>query len=362
MTKLILVGGFLGAGKTTLLLESARWLSKQGYRVGLVTNDQGEQLVDTSLANDASIPVSEVSGGCFCCRFPDLLQAMHRLQEAVQPEVILAEPVGSCTDLAATVLRPLSLYYGEEYTLAPLTVLVGADHDTSQFSGLVNYLYEKQLAEAEYILLNKSDLLDEAARAQRLAQLSAAYGNAKALAISARNGSGVAPWLEQMLATESRLSQQLQIDYGSYAEAEAELGWLNSRGLLQAGAPFSPEEWMARTMLGLSSRFAQEQTAIAHMKMHLQTPQGVFKASMTATEGDLSWDSRIPDAKTEEAQFIFNLRAASSPQQLEEAVRVTLDNAGVGAQVRCEITHFECFRPSPPKPTYRIPIQLDASI
>jgi G3E family GTPase len=357
VTRLILVGGFLGAGKTTLLLKAARWLSGQGYRVGLVTNDQGEQLVDTSLAKDAAIPVTEVAGGCFCCRFPDLLNALHILEQNVKPDVVLAEPVGSCTDLAATVLRPLSRYYGEHYTLAPLTVLVGADRDSGHFSSRVDYLYAKQLAEAEYILLNKTDLLDAEEITARVESLRLHNLNAQVMAISARQGSGIEPWLKSMLSTSSRLGQNLDIDYQTYAEAEAELGWLNSRGLLRAQSPFSPEAWMSRTLLSLNTLFAREQTAIAHMKMHLHTAQGVFKASVTATEGALSWDSRVPDVLTEEAQFLFNVRAAASPQILEEAVRSTLDEAGSDWQLHCDITHFECFRPAPPQPTYRITLE-----
>ena len=51
MTKkidLVLVGGFLGAGKTSLLFEMAKRLNKQGKKVGLITNDQASELVDTS--------------------------------------------------------------------------------------------------------------------------------------------------------------------------------------------------------------------------------------------------------------------------------------------------------------------------
>src|SRR5256885_871381 len=101
-TRLIIVGGFLGAGKTTLLLQSARRLTERGYRVGLVTNDQGKDLVDTTLLSQENFPVTEVAGSCFCCAFPDLLQALSQLQDAVQPDVVLAEPVGSCTDLVST--------------------------------------------------------------------------------------------------------------------------------------------------------------------------------------------------------------------------------------------------------------------
>lgn len=45
----ILVGGFLDAGKSTLLLATAQRLATQGFGVGLVTNDQGENLVEPSL-------------------------------------------------------------------------------------------------------------------------------------------------------------------------------------------------------------------------------------------------------------------------------------------------------------------------
>lgn len=123
-TRLVITGGFLGAGKTTLLLKAAQRLTKRGYRVGLLTNDQGEDLVDTALGTQAAIPVTEVAGGCFCCRFPDLVAGLQRLQEVAAPDIVLLEPVGSCTDLVATVVRPLVQFHGNTYQLAPLTILL----------------------------------------------------------------------------------------------------------------------------------------------------------------------------------------------------------------------------------------------
>ena len=158
-TRIIVVGGFLGSGKTTLLLRAAQELVDRGYRVGLVTNDQGEDLVDTALGKNAHVPVAEVAGGCFCCRFPDLMTSLQQLQDVAKPDVILAEPVGSCADLVATVLRPLVQFYGEQYELAPLTVMLDGSRAIADFSPDVRYLYQQQLAEAEVILLSKSDLL-----------------------------------------------------------------------------------------------------------------------------------------------------------------------------------------------------------
>ncbi len=45
----ILIGGFLGAGKTTAVAALAARLSKKGLKVGLITNDQGQELVDTAM-------------------------------------------------------------------------------------------------------------------------------------------------------------------------------------------------------------------------------------------------------------------------------------------------------------------------
>lgn len=68
-TRLIVVGGFLGAGKTTLLWEAARRLMKQWLNVGLITNDQAPELVDSALLSLNNLHVAEVSGSCFCCNF-----------------------------------------------------------------------------------------------------------------------------------------------------------------------------------------------------------------------------------------------------------------------------------------------------
>ena len=71
----IMVGGFLGAGKTTALVRLAGRLQAAGQRVGLITNDQSVGLVDTALAAAHDLPVEEITGGCFCCRFDSLTAA-----------------------------------------------------------------------------------------------------------------------------------------------------------------------------------------------------------------------------------------------------------------------------------------------
>src|SRR5437879_1387696 len=163
----LMIGGFLGAGKTTAILQLARRLTSRGLRVGLITNDQSIGLVDTAVLENGEFQVEEITGGCFCCRFNSLVEASDRLSQSTRPDVFIAEPVGSCTDLIAAVSFPLRKIYGEEYCVAPLSVLVDSIRaerilglqEGNGFSPKVRYVYGKQLEEAEIIVINKCDLL-----------------------------------------------------------------------------------------------------------------------------------------------------------------------------------------------------------
>jgi G3E family GTPase len=353
-TSLILVGGFLGAGKTTLLLRAARLLAERGRRVGLVTNDQGEDLVDTALAAWQEIPVTEVAGGCFCCRFPDLIKALRRLQKSVSPDIILAEPVGSCTDLAATVLRPLAGYYPEQFRLAPLTVLVEPGRRSKGFPSAVDYLYHKQLAEAEIIILNKLDTLDAGQQQERLAELKSAYPTAHLMGLSARTGQGVAEWLETALARPSSVAQALELDYARYADAEACLGWLNAKGAIHSLTPFSATAWVEALLHMLEDSFASHNAPIAHIKVQMSTPTAAVKASLTQAGAPISWDVWAETSTTGVAQFIVNARVNADPRTLGQVVRRAVEALTPHPDYRCDYTHFECFSPLPPQPTHRL--------
>src|SRR6266481_4096263 len=97
--RFLMLGGFLGAGKTTTIARLARHYQSRGMKVGIVTNDQATDLVDTNSLRAQGFDVGEVPGACFCCNFNKLTETVGELEKSARPDIVLAEPVGSCTDL-----------------------------------------------------------------------------------------------------------------------------------------------------------------------------------------------------------------------------------------------------------------------
>jgi G3E family GTPase len=188
------------------------------------------------------------------------------LQEVANPDVILAEPVGSCTDLVATVLRPLVQFYGEQYELAPLTVLMDGSRAITDFSSDVHYLYQQQLTEAEVILLSKSDLLSPGEQLLQETSSQTAFPQAHVLSTSAHSGKGLDRWLDIVLGQSSANPEALIIDYQRYANAEAALGWLNAKGQVRTSQPYSLSQWTTELLTHLDLLCARHNSPIAHIK------------------------------------------------------------------------------------------------
>lgn len=357
----LMIGGFLGAGKTTAMLRAAEHLAAKGHRVGLIMNDQSEALVDTALARAHAYPVEEIAGGCFCCRFNSLTDAAARLTSATRPDVFLAEPVGSCTDLAATVALPLRQMYGDQYRVAPLSVMIDPDRalrilgleSGNAFSPKVEYIYVKQLEEADIIVINKIDRVAPERVAALRAALEARFPNARALTISARRGDGVADWIDGLLS-DCGAGRVLDIDYDTYADGEALLGWLNSTVALR-GDSIEADDWLRRLATAIHKHLAADAIEIAHLKLTLLPPGGHGIAVVNATRTDTPPERAFAlDAQVDEAEVTINLRAETDPERLEAAVRAAIQETAGGPGVSATVTHLERFRPGRPVPTHRL--------
>jgi len=351
MVQVIIVAGFLGSGKTTLVTHAAQRLQAQGLRVGVITNDQAGDLVDTAVVNAAHVPVVEVVGGCFCCRFPDLWRAVTTLLETVAPDVIFAEPVGSCTDLAATLIRPLRAYHASTVTVAPLTVLVDPTREWRSAPLAAQYLHQQQLREAELVLVSKADLLPPAQVRQVTHRWQTAAPQAPVRLLAASDGAAVDAWLAQVRTTHSEALVLRDIDYAEYAAAEAALGWLNATMRVHATRPFSLAAWLPAAALQWAQLCTQHDAWIAHVKVAVESAAGLAKVSLMADGRPPHWDVWPGEHMVDVAHVVINARVALPPEQLA-AVFVAWQ-AALPAWMTAEVVHQEVFAPAPPQPTFR---------
>jgi hypothetical protein len=353
---LVFVGGFLGAGKTALILAAGRELERRGISSATVMNDQGDALVDAGLSARQGRLTAEVTGGCFCCRFSALLRALEGLR-AGAPEVIFAEPVGSCADISATTLRPL-LELRDRYRLAPFTVLADPRRAVELLSPDADpnlaFLFRKQIEEADLVCYTKSDL-SFAPPAQQVE-------NGRRL--SAKTGQGVAAWLDEVLSGRLAAAERvLEIDYAQYARAEAALVWLNLQARIEPRVPCSPPLVLGPFLEQLDRGLTAEKIVIVHMKAIVDSPEGWVKAAQCANgeppevEGDLA---ASPAARHD---LLLNLRALGSAAKIRAIVEralgaiegvVTEPDGAPDGTAPDRGPRIRCFHPAAPRPERRI--------
>jgi G3E family GTPase len=363
--KLIFSGGFLGSGKTTALAALAKRLIEKGMRVGFVTNDQSENLVDTiivrQMLTDLGVPVEEVVKGCFCCKFDELIDHVEKIL-AHNPDVLMGEPVGSCTDFVAAVANPIKIQYRDAFRFAPFSIMVDPERVQSlilnetqtDFPEDVAYLFGKQLEEADTIVLNKIDLLTEKESHRLLQALDERYPGKKLMAVSARQGTGMDEWLDDLISGRPGANTVLsQIDYDRYANAEAVLGWLNAAVKLQADQPFDAGQFMTSLAISLRDRFKDERGEIGHLKFVLTSAGKSMWANLTHLAAEPIVGGEKLDGLSR-ATLIVNARVRLEPEDLEAIVRDSLDRVSGELAVNSHVDDLQCFSPAYPNPPHII--------
>ncbi|MDJ0836323.1 MAG: GTP-binding protein [Acidobacteriota bacterium] len=361
----VMIGGFLGAGKSTSILELAKHLDAKGLKVGLITNDQGTNLVDTLKLRSQGFAVEEIPGGCFCCRFNTLTEAAENLDAATRPDIFIAEPVGSCTDLIASVSYPLRRIYGDRFSIAPLSVVVdplrcmrvlGIGNERG-FSQKVTYIYLKQLEEAATIIINKADLITQDQETALRKALADKFPGKTILTVSARTGENLDHWFENLMSGEQPGGDTMDLDYKVYAEGEALLGWLNATVELKADQYIDGDQVLSTLAESVGTRLAVEDIEIAHFKMTLSPEDGsgeLAVLNMVGTTRKAEFSQSLSDP-LDSGQIIVNLRAEGDPQRLSIALQAALiESAAELSGVTLDLDHIESFKPGEPNPIYRM--------
>jgi G3E family GTPase len=154
-----IITGFLGSGKTTLLNHILQ--NQQGIKTAVLVNEFGEIGIDNDLIVATGEDMVELNNGCICCTInEDLVKAVHKVlarSEQIDYLVVettgLADPLPVALTFLGTELRDLT-------RLDSIITLV----DAANFSlDLFNSeAAQSQITYGDIILLNKTDLVDEA--------------------------------------------------------------------------------------------------------------------------------------------------------------------------------------------------------
>mgnify|MGYP001574227339 CR=1 FL=1 len=161
-------------------------------------------------------------------------------------------------------------------------------------------------------------------------------------------------WLafNDRVLSEAPAGQRIaEVDYATYAEGEAALGWLNAKVALRAegGA-----DWKAFA-LDLLSSLARDLRArgaeIAHVKLLLESGVGRILANLVRT-GEAPYATGSIEGSPADSTLVLNARVRNDPEELRSTVESSLRTTA-GARIRAAIRTIESFSPARPQPTHR---------
>lgn len=348
-----LVSGFLGSGKTTAIQTACKVLMAEGLKVGVITNDQGIKLVDTGYFESNSIPNRQVINGCFCCNYNSLDENIQSLIQTNNPDIIFAESVGSCTDIVATVMKPLLQFKKD----IDVTVSTFADarllhmlfvENKQLFNDEIKYIYTKQLEEAETIAVSKLDLITKETCESVQQFLQEIYSNKQIIFINGTDEASAEQWLSiiHKLNQHSNLSS-LNIDYDVYGAGEAMLAWLDAEFEI-----FSSNNSGQKIALQLAQSIYRNiqhaNLAIGHLKFLIDDK---IKISFTSST-EKSVDFKTSNASS--ASILINARIQTTPNLLTDLIDKAVQQTENKKSCSIVKKSFASFQPGYPRPTQRI--------
>ena len=358
--KIHLVGGFLGSGKTTAIANLCKMLADNGITTSVITNDQGDYLVDSRFIQQADIPFAEVTGGCFCCNYNQLDTQINNLINRTNPTAIFAEFVGSCTDLVATVLKPLLEYRGthnEQVTFSSFVdsqlFLIHLEGKLMPFNMETNYIWEKQIEEAEILIVNKIDLLNEAELEKLKILAIKAYPEKQLLFQNSLDKESLNKWVE-IINTEQKnqVHKSIAIDYEIYGMGEANLAWLDEE-IEIISSDNSSVEIAYGFIKRLSDDIVKRKMPVGHLKFYLSFNSKSEKLSFTTISDN---SVPVPDIfeKCGSVDLLVNARIQTSPEELKNILFDNLNHLRTVKGITINEKFLSYFKPGFPKPVHRM--------
>ncbi len=160
--RILILGGFLGSGKTSLLIDLAKYVigddaDVDSPKVVIIENEIGEVGVDNVMLSSSGLQVRDMFAGCICCSLAgELIPTLFTLRDEFDPDLVIVEATGvACPKQIRDTL--LSVLDGAEVRICTIVDCKRWDNVKMALANLI----ESQLADANTVLANKIDLVEE---------------------------------------------------------------------------------------------------------------------------------------------------------------------------------------------------------
>ena len=359
-TKYMIFSGFLGSGKTTAMIALARAVNARDQKEGepshvaIIANDLGaKNLVDADYTRTADVPIDEIPGDCICYITDDLVYHINRLAEAGAGLVVSDIP-GCGVGALNHVYVPLKEKYPGRFDLLPLVCLVDPmrlrmilpQREDIHLPEEMRFLLNAQLAEADIIVLNKVDLIDDEERESDLAFIRTAYPDIPVMSISARTGEGIDELVDYLLSHEANAEvRDLGTDSEEFDAAEAQMCWYNRRFFAEErdGKNIDFNVVIEDFMEAIREGLIEAKRNVPHLKLFAAGEGDDFvKCSIVGIDYDLEFDRKL-DRSYSGIAIVVNARAVCESETFGDIVEDAMDAVKAAHNLKCRVIFTECF-------------------
>ena len=345
MRKFAVFSGFLGSGKTTTMMALTKYHTAHHGKAAMISNDLGHgvSLADDRFARLSGCSASQITDDCICYVNEQLADRLNAYYDDGF-ELVVSDIPGFGVGALEHVYHGLTEKFPGQFELAPFTVLVEPKTVALLRSGQggdQEYLYNTQLVEADLIVLNKCDLLDEAGREADVGWLREHYPEAEVIAISAREGEGLEE-LSQALTRGQASMRRPDIGYGGEAFRHA-MGkisgyYIQYRAVVCCN-DFDGNAYLLDMARAVRDGIREAGQLIPHLKLLAWEPEGDFgKVDLIGTEREIEVTRRFERPCTDIA-VILNASAACPVDMLEEILVGAMNR--VSDKYQLELTVFK---------------------
>jgi len=246
--------------------------------------------------------------------------------------------------------------YPGKYDLLPLTCIVdpirlrmilpGDARDTINLPQEMRFLLNAQLLEADLIVLNKCDLIDDAEREADLEFIRKAYPDIPVMAMSARTGEGVEEVVDYVLANKATAEpRDLGLDSEEFDAAEAQMCWYNRRFFAEErdGRNVDFNQVVDDFMEAIRDGLIEARRNVPHLKLFAAGEGDDFvKCSIVGVDYDLEYERKL-DHEYSGMAIIVNARATCESETFGDIVEDAMDAIKSAHNLKCRVIFTECF-------------------